>query len=40
MEFRIPAETEEYLSYRYGKDWRIPKRDWVIIRDDHTIFKK
>jgi len=26
MEFKVPAKTEEYLSYRYGKDWRIPPK--------------
>ena len=37
MEFKIPAKTEEYLTYRYGKDWRIPRTDWITIRDDGAI---
>lgn len=39
MEFRIPAEAEEYLTYRYGKDWHIPRSDWVTARDDGTVAK-
>ena len=35
--FKIPKETEEYLEYRYGKDWRIPKRDYVYYRDDGAV---
>lgn len=37
MELKVPAETKEYLAYRYGKDWQIPKRDWVTARDDGAI---
>lgn len=37
MEFRVPARTKEYLAYRYGKDWRIPKKDWVTTRDDGAV---
>ncbi len=38
MEFKIPAKTEEYLIYRYGEDWRIPKKDWITGRDDGAVF--
>lgn len=38
MEFKIPARTEEYLLYRYGKDWRVSKKDWVTERDDGAVF--
>jgi len=34
MEFKVPAKMEEYLTYRYGKDWRIHKREWITARDD------
>jgi len=40
MIFKVPKKTEEYLVYRYGKDWRIPKRDYIYTRDDHSIIKK
>jgi hypothetical protein len=34
MELKVPAKTREYLAYRYGEDWHIPRRDWVTARDD------
>jgi hypothetical protein len=40
MKFRVPAETEEYLSYRYGKDWRTPKKDYIFYEDDGAICNK
>ena len=33
----VPIETEEYLSYRYGEDWNISKRDWIISKDNGAI---
>jgi len=39
MEFRIPSKTEEYLIYRYGRDWRVPKRNWNGAKQDGTIFE-
>ena len=38
MEFNVPAKTEEYLSYRYGNDWRVPKKNWDTVGDDGGIF--
>ena len=26
--FTIPSDVEKYLECRYGKDWRIPKKEW------------
>ena len=37
MDFKVPAETEEYLAFRYGKNWRTPIQDWVTERDDGAI---
>lgn len=37
MEFKIPAETEEYLAYKYGEDWRVPKRNWDCYKEDGAI---
>ena len=35
MTFNIPFRAEEYLKYKYGKDWRTPRKDWVwYINDD------
>ena len=39
MKFNVPKETEKYLEYRYGKNWRIPKRDYVFYRDDQSVVK-
>lgn len=40
MEFKVPAETEEYLVYRYGENWKIPNRDYVHYKDDGAIVKE
>lgn len=37
MEFRIPAKAEEYLTYRYGEDWNVPKREWRTNTDDGAV---
>ena len=37
MEFKVPSPVEEYLEYRYGKDWRTPKRDYIYYKDDGAI---
>jgi len=37
MEFKVPAKTEEYLAYRYGRDWEIPRKDWITNRNDGAI---
>ena len=34
MEFRVPANTEGYLAFRYGEDWHTPRRDWTTSKDD------
>ncbi len=37
MEFKVPAKKEDYLTYRYGEDWRIPRRDWVTEEEDGAV---
>lgn len=37
MEFKVPAATEEYLTYKFGENWNIPKRHWIPSEDDGTI---
>ena len=37
MEFKVPAKAEEYLAYRYGKDWKIPKKDYIYYEEDGAI---
>jgi len=39
MNFKVPKKTEEYLEYRYGKNWRIPKKDYVWYKDDQSVIK-
>jgi phosphorylcholine metabolism protein LicD len=39
MKFKVPAETEEYLAYRYGKGWKIPKKDYIFYEEDGAIAK-
>lgn len=37
MEFKVPAETEKYLTFKYGEDWRVAKKDWISERDDGMV---
>lgn len=37
MEFRVQAEKEDFLAYRFGEDWRIPREDWITSRDDGAV---
>ena len=30
----IPFKNEEYLEFRYGKNWRTPIKNWIPSRDD------
>jgi len=39
MMFKVPKKTEEYLEYKYGKDWKTPKRNYVYTTDDQSIVK-
>ena len=40
MTFNVPKKTEKYLEYRYGKNWRIPKKDYNYTIDDQSIVNK
>ena len=37
---RIPAQTEQYLAYKYGPDWRTPRRDWDYVSQDGAVAKE
>lgn len=37
MEVKVPAKKEEYLAYRYGEDWQIPRRDWITEEEDGAV---
>ena len=34
LQLLIPEDSEDYLEYRYGPDWRTPKMEWVTINQD------
>ena len=34
--YRVPAQVEDYLDYRYG-DWRTPVEEWCYWEDDGAI---
>ena len=36
-QFVIPNNSCDYLSYRYGSDWRIPNKEWLYFRDDKSL---
>lgn len=35
--FNIPSDAEGYLRYKYGKDWRTPKKEWKWWKEDGTV---
>ncbi len=36
----VPKLKEEYLSYRYGRDWKIPRKNYKPWKDDGVIVNK
>lgn len=39
MEFNIPKNYEKYLSFRYGDNWRIPKKKWIHYKNDGSSIR-
>jgi len=39
MTLKTPHSREEYLEYRYGKNWKIPKQDYIYYKEDGSIIK-
>ena len=37
MKFKVPSDPEGYLAYRYGMDWKVPKKEYVYYKDDGAI---
>lgn len=37
MMFNIPSNAEDYLKYRYGEDWRTPKKGWKWLQMDGSV---
>lgn len=38
--FYIPSNIEQYLKFRYGNDWKIPMKSWVLSDCLHTRIRK
>lgn len=36
FDYKIPALTDEYLTYRYG-DWQKQVKNWNTFKDDNAI---
>lgn len=39
MRVKIPKKAEDYLTYKYGHDWRTPNKNYCYWKDDHSIIK-
>lgn len=35
--FQVPSRVEDYLAFKYGKDWQTPKRDWDFATQDGAV---
>ena len=35
--YSVPKHPEEFLSFKYGKDWRTPNQKWSTILDDTSL---
>jgi phosphorylcholine metabolism protein LicD len=35
--YPVPKDSESYLQYRYGVNWRTPVRDWDTFTEDGTV---
>jgi len=33
MDVKVPKDRKSYLEYRYGKDWKVPKKEFVWYKD-------
>jgi len=39
-EVPIPANAEQFIEVKYGKDWRTPIKEWNVALDDGSIYKE
>jgi hypothetical protein len=37
LQFNVPAKTDDYLTYKYGYDWRTPCSHWNVWVDDGGV---
>ena len=35
----VPSNPKEFLTNKYGKDWKTPKQKWNVALDDGSILK-
>ncbi len=39
-EVPVPANAEQFIEVKYGKDWRTPIKEWNVALDDGSIYKE
>lgn len=37
LDVPVPRRAEDYLAFKYGPDWRIPKREWDVAAEDGAV---
>lgn len=35
--FNVPFDAEGYLKYKYGEDWKTPRRKWDWVKEDKSV---
>jgi len=40
MKLKTPTPVEKYLAYRYGKNWKTPRKNYIYYEEDGAIAKK
>lgn len=40
LQVNVPVESEKYLKYLYGKEWKIPKKNYIWYKDSNALFSK
>lgn len=37
VEVNVPRSPEKYLEYKYGDNWRVPRKEWNYLLEDRAI---
>lgn len=40
MDFCVPKDTDGYLTYYFGDDWKVPRKSWNYVRKDRMLISK